>query len=150
MNAEVIKKFPNLLQEALEKENIEFPDDVKEVYDDMEAYRVLSIVNGKPPQITREAFASQMELKKLYPEKRLFKDYDENDISSYSCSLFSDINALNILFKLPKQSKAVIRGLVKSSNGVMNRNLKTSHINWWLYDDHTAVKDFEVMEYAKI
>lgn len=149
MNDGLIKKFPKLLKQALEKGIIEFPDDVKDVYCDVMAYRALSIVKGEPPQITRETFASQMELRALYPEKRIFKDYDETDISNYSCSLYSDSNELNKAMHLPRQSKAVIKGLVRCSNGVMNHNLKTSHINWWLYDNHTAVKDFEVIEYVK-
>lgn len=149
MNDGLIAKFPKLLRQALEQKLVELPDDVKDVYEDITAYRALSIVKGEPPQITREAFASQMELKELYPEKRIFRDYDETDISNYSCSVYSDPAELNKAMHLPRQSKAVIKGLVKCCNGVMNHNLKTSHINWWLYADHTAVNDFEVMEYVK-
>ena len=83
----------------------------------------------------------------MYPDKRYLQDCDETDIENYSCSLFTDKNALINAMHLPRPAKAVMRGSVRYQNGAVNRNKITKHINWWLYEDHTAIEDFEVIDY---
>lgn len=149
MNEELITKFPKLFRQALEGNRIKLPNNVKDTYENIQAYRALTIIKGQPPLITKEAFASQMELKALYPNNRNFKDYDENNIENYSCSLYTTVNALANAMHLPRPTKVVMCGLVTCQNGIMNYKEHDKHINWWLYENHTAVEDFEVIDYEK-
>lgn len=149
MNEKLITKFPKLFRQALEENRIKLPNNVKDTYENIQAYRALAIIKGQPPLITEEAFASQMELKALYPGKRYLQDCDENDVENYSCSLYTTVDALANAMHLPRPTKVIMCGLVKCQNGIMNYNENTKHINWWLYENHTAVEDFEVIDYEK-
>lgn len=147
MNEQLITKFPKLFRQALEEKRIKLPDDVKDTYEPIKAYRVLFLSKGETPEITKETFYSQIELN--FYGKRASNKLDFNNVEYYSCSLFEDIKTIATIMKLPKWNRILICGMVKSENGIMNYNEKTSHINWWLYENHTAVEDFEVIEYVK-
>ena len=53
---------------------------------------------------------------------------------------------LNEALKLPKPNKKIIEGLIKCENGPQRTNLRSNHVDWWLFDDADMCKDFEVVK----
>ena len=137
-------KFHQVLRENLINGNVCFPDNIKVNYNEFTAYRVIS---RKPEEadicINKDDFMSQMQLNKI---KQVRPPVDPNDIGYYSCSLFTDVEQLKIIMRLPRPKKHLIKGLVKDKNGVCDSEDKKSHINWWLYESADPSEDFELFE----
>ena len=83
-----------------------------------------------------------MELKKINP----MIPADDSRITSYSCSLFMNIDELHQLTKFPNKNKAIAKGLIRSKFGPIDINEKTSHIDLFLYDNIDPSSEFEVVE----
>lgn len=94
------------------------------------------MVKGKKESIDRTDFLSQAE--------RKLPDTDYEDIGSYSCSCFEDLEELELAFKLPRKNKAIAIGRIREINGPIWKNKEDSHIHWFLYKDANAVEDFHI------
>lgn len=152
MHEDLISKFPNVLKNALKEQLVNLPSDVKTKYCPVIAYRGVSLnLISDDGSFDPEAFYSQIELKNKYPNKRNLKDLSEKEVSNYSCSLFWDIQKLNIYMRMPRKNKATIRGKVICEKGAAAFNQENTHINWWLYDgaNETVGKNFEVINNEK-
>lgn len=152
MHENLIAKFPNVLKNALKKQLVDLPPDIKTDYSPVIAYRGVSLnLISDDGSFNPEAFYSQIELKTKYPNNRNLKDMDEEKVSNYSCSLFWNINKLNQYMSMPRKNKATIRGEVISESGAANFNPENTHINWWLYNgaNETVGKNFEVINNEK-
>lgn len=144
MNEHLIEKFPAILKDALMNKKVSFPEDIIIDFEPQFAYRV--IPRRENNLIHSDDFLSQVEL--LYVKKcRALKGIDENDIGEYSCSLFTNIDKLKNYLHMPRKNKVIIQGNVTCENGIIQYNMKTTHIHWWLYENNDVISDFEVRNF---
>ncbi|MDV0446667.1 hypothetical protein MsAg5_05170 [Methanosarcinaceae archaeon Ag5] len=134
-------KFPPQLKKALLEKKVKFRN-VNEKYEKFAAFRAIKRENEEKP-IQRQDFYSYAEL------GCKGRHIDENDISYYGCSLFTDIEELKKKMKtnqgVPNSPLKIIKGYVKDSNGPCTVNKKTAHVDWWLFDGCDPSPDFEVI-----
>ena len=84
-------------------------------------------------------------------DKPLPKNYDENDISTYSMSCFKkerDVKRIFRLFKKHDEYKDICMsiGKTKSEIGVVRFSKKYSHVDFWLYDNVKPIEYFSKIE----
>lgn len=131
------EKFPDVLKNALKENKVTFPTELQKRYKDIDVvYRGIRLVKGKKESIDRTDFLSQAE--------RKLPDTDYEDIGSYSCSCFEDLEELELAFKLPRKNKAIAIGRIREINGPIWKNKEDSHIHWFLYKDANTVEDFHI------
>lgn len=131
------EKFPDVLKNALKENKVTFPTELQKRYKDIDVvYRGIRLVKGKKESIDRTDFLSQAE--------RKLPDTDYEDIGSYSCSCFEDLEELELAFKLSRKNKAIAIGRIREINGPIWKNKEDSHIHWFLYKDANAVEDFHI------
>lgn len=143
INLEYYNKFPIILKNALISGTVKFSKSLKKEYNDLPAYRAVKYNNTKK-EIDKSDFLSYMEL----PKNPLII-IDENNISSYSCSLFLNLDELHKITKFPTKNKAIAKGMVKKEFGPIDINNNTSHIDLFLYEDVDPSNEFEVIEVCK-
>lgn len=140
MDIDYFNRFPNVLKKALISGKVSFPETLQKEYEDLNVYRGVKY-NSDKTFIDKSDFLSYMEL-----EKNPMIPIDENDISSYSCSVFLNIDELHMITKFPRKNKAVARGTVKPEYGPVDINELTSHVDLYLYDNADPSDQFEVIE----
>ena len=134
-------RFPTVLKDALRSEKVRFPNSLQCEYEELCVFRGVRYTATKTA-IDKTDFLSYMELKKINP----MIPADDSRITSYSCSLFMNIDELHQLTKFPNKNKAIAKGLIRSKFGPIDINEKTSHIDLFLYDNIDPSSEFEVVE----
>ncbi len=134
-------RFPTVLKDALISEKVRFPNSLQCEYEELCVFRGVRYTATKTA-IDKSDFLSYMELKKINP----MIPADDSRITSYSCSLFMNIDELHQLTKFPNKNKAIAKGLIRSKFGPIDINEKTSHIDLFLYDNIDPSSEFEVVE----
>ena len=134
-------RFPTVLKDALISEKVRFPNSLQCEYEELCVFRGVRYTATKTA-IDKTDFLSYMELKKINP----MIPADDSRITSYSCSLFMNIDELHQLTKFPNKNKAITKGLIRSKFGPIDINEKTSHIYLFLYDNIDPSSEFEVVE----
>ena len=134
-------RFPTVLKDALISEKVRFPNSLQCEYEELCVFRGVRYTATKTA-IDKTDFLSYMELKKINP----MIPADDSRITSYSCSLFMNIDELHQLTKFPNKNKAIAKGLIRSKFGPIDINEKTSHIDLFLYDNIDPSSEFEVVE----
>ena len=134
-------RFPTVLKDALISEKVRFPNSLQCEYEELCVFRGVRYPATKTA-IDKTDFLSYMELKKINP----MIPADDSRITSYSCSLFMNIDELHQLTKFPNKNKAIAKGLIRSKFGPIDINEKTSHIDLFLYDNIDPSSEFEVVE----
>ncbi|WNY25197.1 hypothetical protein [Methanolapillus millepedarum] len=141
INGDFYLKFPPVLKNALLEKKVKFGN-VNEKYEHFLAFRAIKRENESKP-IQLQDFWSYAEIG--YKGRHI----NENDISYYGCSLFTNRSELKKKMKidvdLQNSSNKIIRGQVKDSNGPCTVNKKTTHVDWWLFDGCDPSSDFEVI-----
>lgn len=140
-DTEYYKKFPAKLKEALLSGKVKFTDTTQSDYADKTVYRGVKYTEQKQT-ITIEDFLSKIELK----EKRPMIVADENNISSYSCSCFEDMKEMEMQAKFPRKNCAIAKGIISKNYGPIDVNKKTTHVDFYLYDNVDPSKEFEVIK----
>ncbi len=138
---EYYNRFPGLLKNALIKGKVIFPDTLICEYSDMEVYRAVSYTKEKT-RIDKSDFASKMELKLNNPMVVAFED----EVTSYSCSCFLNMEQMRIHAKFPRRNKAIAKGIIKKEYGPIDKNNDTSHVDSYLFEDVDPSDGFEVIE----
>ena len=134
-------RFPGLLKNALTEGKVSFPDTLICEYEDMEVYRGVSYTKEKM-QIDKSDFISKMELKVNNPMIAVF----EEEISSYSCSCYLDIEQMRINGKFPRKKMAIAKGIIKKEFGPIDINNDTKHVDLYLFEGIDPSAEFEVIE----
>lgn len=132
------KKFQSPLNEALKEEMVQFPENLKINYEKCTVYRGIRYIKGEKEDITKEDFES-------HAQKGL-TTIDYNDIGSYSCSCFENVDELIAAFHLPRKNKRIAKGVIDENNGPILKDSEDSHIHWFLYIGANPEKDFEVYD----
>ena len=110
-------------------------------FEEIECYRVL--ING----LTHESFLSSFEEHIL--GIRVMPHIDMKNPSIYSTSLNTDVMEIKKLLKIKarREPKAKIgKGITSKKYGKILKNENTNHIDWWLFKDNKAEKDFVIYE----
>lgn len=138
--------FPCVLKDALKCHKVEFPEDIKILFDSFDAYRVITRKIDGVINISPDDFLSQIEIH--YKSGNYVKGANPKKIGSYSCSFFKEKEELITILSLPKDNKHIIFGSIKQTNGAIRINNKTTHIDLWLYDHqlNQIVSQFEVIK----
>lgn len=134
-------RFPTVLKNALISEKVRFPNSLQCEYEELCVFRGVKYTATKIA-IDKSDFLSYMELKKTNP----MIVADDSKITSYSCSLFMNMDELHLLTKFPTKNKAIAKGLIRDEFGPIDINEKTSHIDLFLYDNVDPSSEFEVVE----
>lgn len=135
------EKFPEVILNSLKKKYIKFPDNIEVTYDDFKAYRVIKRKPTDSLTLNCNDFMSQIEECELNPNLR---GVDKYNIANYSCSVFTNSDVLINAMHMPRKNRRIIKGYIKHKNGVVQKEC-SSHVNCWLYKEHTMHKDFEVL-----
>ena len=141
VDEEYFNKFAITLKNALISGKVRFPDSLQQEYNDVSVYRGVKYTSQKK-MIDKTDFLSYIEVHKNNP---LFM-VDDSNISSYSCSCFLDIEELHMQTKFPSKNKAIAKGIIRQEYGPIDINEKTSHVDWYLFDNIDPSDRFEVVE----
>lgn len=141
VDIEYYNRFPDLLKRALLDGKVLFPPTLIREYDDMLVYRGVSY-NKNKTQIDKSDFISNIELKTKNPMIVAFED----QISSYSCSCYLDIEAIRFFARFPRKNKAVAKGKIRKEYGPIDINQDTSHVDLYLFEGIDPSDGFEVIE----
>lgn len=141
INVEYYKKFPIVLRSALLKGEVAFPDSLNKEYDSLIVYRGVRY-NSIKTEITKDDFCSNVEQMLKNPVIVA----DTEDISSYSCSCYLEVDAIRLYAKFPRKNKAIAKGVITKEFGPIDINNDTSHIDLYLFDNVDPSNNFEVVE----
>lgn len=134
---EYYERFPTVLRNALISGQVEFSQDVLFEYENMSVYRGIKYGKNKI-KIDKTDFYSHVE--------RNIPGVDRNDISSYGCSCFEDLEELHMITKFPRRNKAIAKGTIKERFGPCKKSNKNTHVDLFLYDNIDISGEFEVFE----
>lgn len=139
-------KFPVLLREKLEKEEIRFPENTKFVYENITGYRSIIREDGDNTPINRGDMKSYAELGKARVGRRRKEDL-EKDPTYYGVSLFKTKDKLTQGYKMgrPKQRIAVGEIYMEGGPEFINEASDKNHVCWWLYED-VSFESFKICE----
>lgn len=133
-------RFRNTLQSALDNKIVTLDDTkIEYEYEEIKVYRGITRKDKTPSELNENDFLSQMEKSKKARGKKV-------DLSSYSCSVFTDIKDLERALFFPKPTKFIAESKISSETnyfGPIGRD-DTSHINLWLEAD---AKPWEAFQY---
>lgn len=132
--------FPAVLKEKLKMGEISFPNGTEYRYHDIEAYRCYFRKENEKNEINREDFRSHAELKIQLRGKNVYKRPEY-----YGTSLFTSLEELQNIESLNRPQKHIAKGYIQDKGGPVYRNIKNSHICWWLYEkaDVSSFRDIE-------
>lgn len=134
-------RFPAILQDALINKKIEFPDSLQCEYKDLVVYRGVSYSKDKAI-IDKSDFLSNMERNQINP----MVPVESDQISSYSCSCYLNMDDMRIYAKFPRKNKAIAKGTIQKEFGPIDINTDTSHVDLYLFDKIDPSEKFEVVE----
>lgn len=136
-------RFRDTLQSALDNKIVTLDDaKIEYKYEEIKVYRGITRKDKTPSDLNENDFLSQMEKSK---KTRGIK-VDELELSSYSCSVFTDIQDLERALYFPKPTKFIAESKISSDTnyfGPIGRD-DSSHINLWLEAD---AKPWEIFQY---
>lgn len=136
-------RFRDTLQSALDNKIVTLDDaKIEYKYEEIKVYRGITRKDKTPSDLNENDFLSQMEKSK---KARGIK-VDELELSSYSCSVFTDIQDLERALYFPKPTKFIAESKISSDTnyfGPIGRD-DSSHINLWLEAD---AKPWEIFQY---
>lgn len=135
-------KFPTVLRTALRSNKVSFPDTLQCNYEKRCVFRAVKYTQDKT-EIDASDFLSYVESNKKCP---MIPVVDDNDISSYGCSCFMNLEMFHYRTKFPTKKKAIAKGMINDSFGPIIVDEKTSHIDLFLYDGIDPSGEFEVIE----
>lgn len=133
-------KFTSALEEALEKGLVTLPSAIQDHYP--ETCKVFRKVKDATT-LQKTDFLSQIEVSRL-PGHNSYQKISIYDIENYSCSFFSDLASLYMLFSLPPHNKKIVSGTLREEFGQILQEQNTTHIQCWLYDDADLATIFKV------
>lgn len=138
-------RFPAVLREALRSGIIALPDALETEFDEIPAYRGVTIRGDGPPYpLDRSDFLSQMERKQQNPNFPA----DPGRWENYSCSCFTEMDELMLSFHLPRKGKRIAKGPVSKTQGACVAD-GSPHIHWFLYEGADPSPLFSVIEVDK-
>ena len=126
------RKYDQVLQQAIDQNVIVFPEHVETHFEPVQVYRAVSMQKNQPVRpLNRSDFNSQVE------NVRIGKPIpcDERNWVNYSCSCFVDLQELSLAMKLPRKSKRIAIGRIDEQYGSCLKDIETTHIHWFLYED---------------
>ena len=133
-----LHKFPDCFPANFDKGIL--PSDIEFVA--YPAYRILKL-----GILDHDAFISTFEEYKKYPERR--RSMKLLSASTYSTSVFSDINGAKNLLKIMCRHyprPLIAKGTTEPECGPCKKEYNSSHIDWWIYKDKSPEKYFKVVE----
>ena len=137
-------RFRDTLQSALDNKIVTLDDaKIEYEYEEIKVYRGITRKDKTPSDLNENDFLSQMEKSK---KARGIK-VDELELSSYSCSVFTDIKNLERALYFPKPTKFIAESKISSDTnyfGPIGRD-GTSHIDLWLEADAKPWKTFQYL-----
>lgn len=139
-------KFPILLREKLENQEISFPEGTKFAYESIIGYRSIIRNDGDNTPFNRNDMRSYAEKgKKRVNGKR--KEDLEKDPTYYGVSLYKSLDKLAQGYKLSKPTQKVAVGKIHMEGGpeYINKAKSESHVCWWLYED-VSFESFKICE----
>ena len=126
-------RFRDTLQSALDNKIVTLDDaKIEYKYEEIKVYRGITRKDKTPSDLNENDFLSQMEKSK---KARGIK-VDELELSSYSCSVFTDIQDLEFIAESKISSDTNYFGPIGRDD--------SSHINLWLEAD---AKPWEIFQY---
>lgn len=134
MDESFYNKFPCCFKEALVSEKVAFSKEPVIDFTEFYAYRGIFREKGKNfSDIGYRDFLSYAELGKPYRPSLGLRD------SYYSCSMYEDFDTCSTALKFPneKEDRKIAKGPVTKENGCIQRNEKNSHVDWWIYSEHS-------------
>lgn len=134
---EYYNRFPTMLRNALMSGRVRFSEHILYRYEDMLVYRGVKYGKNKV-KIDKTDFYSHAE--------RELPGYNLDDINTYGCSCFEDLEELHMITKFPTKNKAIAKGWIKDQYGPCERSLENTHVNLFIYDNVDISGEFEVCE----
>lgn len=135
-------RFPTVLRDALLNGRVAFPKSLQIQYEDTQVYRGVKY-NQKKTDIDKTDFYSHAE------RNNPSIPYDPDQITSYGCSCFMDLEEMHMITKFPTKNKAIAKGMIRQQYGPCDISKENSHVNIFLYVDADISKEFEVIEKCK-
>lgn len=134
MDLKFYEKFPCCFKNALKRGDVSFTEEPQIIYETFEAYRgIFRDKGGNFSSITFDDFLSYAEKGKTYNPRFGSKD------SFYSCSLYKNLEECKkaLVFPNPKEDRQISLGPVIQSDGCIRERLKDSHVDFWIYENHS-------------
>lgn len=140
IQGKIIVRFRDTLQSALDNKIVTLDDaKIEYEYEEIQVYRGITRKDKTPSVLNENDFLSQMEKSKKARGTKV-------DLSSYSCSVFTDIKNLERALYFPKPTKFIAESKISSDTnyfGPIGRD-GTSHIDLWL---EANAKPWETFQY---
>lgn len=127
-------RFPSVLKSALIQQTVNFLDSISMDFQPLHVFRGITRKKGDNTIINHGDFLSQM-------EKGVGQS---NDISTYSCSVFTSKEELQIAYHLPRNNRKIIKGTIEKKYGPILCDNDNKHVDWWLFEGSDPSKNFEV------
>ena len=125
-------RFRDTLQSALDNKIVTLDDaKIEYKYEEIKVYRGITRKDKTPSDLNENDFLSQME------KSKKARGIKVDELSSYSCSVFTDIQDLERALFFPKPTKFIAESKISSDTnyfGPIGRD-DSSHINLWLEAD---------------
>lgn len=139
-------KFPMLLRNKLENQEISFPEGTKFEYESIIGYRSIIRNDGDNTPFNRNDMRSYAELGRKRLRGKSKKDL-EKDPAYYGVSLFKTKGKLAQCLKLSKPTQKIAVGKIHMEGGpeFINETYNKDHICWWLYED-VSFESFKICE----
>lgn len=139
-------KFPILLREKLENQEIFFPEGTKFEYESIIGYRSIIRNDGDHTPFNRNDMRSYAELGRKRLRGKSKKDLEKYP-TYYGVSLFKTKDKLIQGYKMgrPKQRIAVGEIYMEGGPEFINEASDKNHVCWWLYED-VSFESFKICE----
>lgn len=138
-------KFPSVLKSKLTSCEIQFPENVEYVYEQIWAYRCIDRNAEDETKISRNDFLSHVEIShasgKPIKKRKGQTTEPDKEIGYYAVSLFKKKEIVENLMHFPRPSKKICSGYVYMEGGPQATD--DQHINWWIYED-IDLSDFKI------
>lgn len=132
-------QFPSVLRKALQEGKVNLPDGLLREYEPLHVFRGIRYKKDTKEFVDKSDFLSQAE--------RDLPNTDFDDIGSYSCSCFEDVDELIAAFSLPRKNKGIAEGMMTCELGARLDDEGWTHRHWFLYDGVDPSDDFKVYAY---
>jgi hypothetical protein len=138
----IIMKFRDTLQSALDRGIVTLDSRIEYSYEEIKVYRGITRSDKVRSNLNENDFLSQMEK----PKKARGKKVDEQDLGSYSCSVFTDTKDLEQALFFPRPTKFIAGSEISSNENYFGpiRKNETTHIDLWLEKN---AKPWEIFQY---
>ena len=134
MDSTFYDKFPCCFKEALISGKVIFSKEPIIDFATFYAYRGIFREKGRSfSDIAYTDFLSYAE------QGRPYRPFLGSKDRYYSCSMYENFDECAAALKFPneKEDRAIAKGPVTKENGCIQRNGKDSHVDWWIYSQHS-------------